>query len=199
MSALPAQVAVGHDSWTSLVRVMSGCVACPLAASRRQVVPGGWPPGARLLLVGEAPGAAEDAGGVPFVGRSGQLLDQLLAEAGVPRAAVAVCNVVKCRPPGNRTPRRLEVETCRGWLDRQVELIDPAVIVSLGATAAAWALGPGRRLADVHGTAVRARGRLVVPTYHPAAAIRSGPAGVAASALRADLATVAALLRSVDG
>ena len=195
MSAQPVDLAPSLPSWASLVAAASGCTACPLAESRTRVVPGVYPVGARLLLVGEAPGAQEDATGVPFVGRSGELLDQLLAAAGLDRATLAVCNVVKCRPPANRPPRRAEVATCRPWLDRQVDLIDPAVLVTLGATALAWALGPGVRLADVHGSVVDIGGRALVPTYHPAAAIRFGPRGAPLAALRADLAVAAGLLR----
>jgi DNA polymerase len=137
----PAAIAPTMATWPRLVEAMSGCPACPLSLSRTRVVPGVYPQAARILLVGEAPGAEEDAGGLPFVGRSGQLLDTLLAEAGLVRDELAICNVVKCRPPANRPPRAGEVRTCRPWLDRQVELIDPAVVVTLGATALTWALG----------------------------------------------------------
>ena len=191
----PAAIAPGMPSWSALAAAMSGCPACPLSLSRTRVVPGVYPPGARVLLVGEAPGAAEDAGGLPFIGRSGQLLDTLLAEVGLSRAELAVCNVVKCRPPDNRPPRAIEVRTCRPWLDRQVELIDPAVVVTLGATALAWALGRSTRLADAHGRPHGFGACLLVPTYHPAAALRFGPQGTPMTALRQDLAVVAALLR----
>lgn len=170
----------------------SGCTACPaLVAGRTQVVPGDFPPGARVLLVGEAPGAQEDLSGRPFVGKAGQLLDTLLAEAGLDRAEVAVANVLKCRPPGNRTPTRAEAERCRPWLDRQVELLDPAVVVTLGGTAAAWAFGPGARLTTLRGTVHDWQGRRLVVTYHPSAAIRFGPNGAPIAALREDLALVA--------
>ena len=194
MSSAPADLAPPLTSWERLVEVASGCVACPLAGTRTQVVPGVRPPGARLLLVGEAPGAQEDAAGVPFVGRSGQLLDALLAEAGLDRGGVAVCKVVKWRPPGNRQPRRAEVATCRPWLDRQVELVDPAAVVTLGATALAWALGPRKRLADMRGRVLAWHGRALVATYHPAAAIRFGPRGAPLAALRTDLRLAAGLV-----
>ena len=193
-SPRPADVAPAVSSWDALVAAASACTACGLARSRTRVVPGVCPPGARLLLVGEAPGAQEDAAGVPFVGRSGEVLDRLLAEAGLDRSGVAVCNVVKCRPPANRPPRRGEMSTCRPWLDRQVELVDPAVLVTLGATALAWALGPTARLADLHGRVRPLGGRRLVPTYHPAAAIRFGPRGAPLAALRADLRVAAGLL-----
>jgi len=119
------------------------CTACPeLAATRTQVVPGVLPPGARLLVLGEAPGAAEDIAGTPFVGRSGQLLDELLAAVGVARSQVAVLNTVQCRPPGNRPPTRAETATCRPWATRQLELAAPEVVVALGLSATRWFLGP---------------------------------------------------------
>ena len=124
------------------------CTACPLAAGRTTVVVGSGPVPAPLLVLGEGPGAQEDATGRPFVGRAGQLLDRLLVAAGMPRERVAVSNVVKCRPPGNRPPTRAEVVTCRGWLAAQILLIDPEVIVTLGGTATGWALGRGLRLAE---------------------------------------------------
>ncbi len=191
--------AAGASSWDELVAVVQGCVACDeLAVSRTRVVAGQRPPGAEVLLVGEAPGAQEDETGVPFVGRSGQLLDQLLGEAGLRREQVAVANVLKCRPPANRTPRRAEVARCRPWLTRQVELVDPRVVVALGSTAAAWFFGPSARIG-----ALRLRsltdpltydGRALLVTYHPSAAIRFGPNGEPLAALRADLSRVAALL-----
>ena len=191
----PAAIAPAMPSWPALAAAMSGCPACPLSLSRSRVVPGVYPTGARVLLVGEAPGAAEDAGGLPFIGRSGQLLDALLAEVGLARAELAVCNVVKCRPPGNRPPRAVEMRTCRPWLDRQVELIDPAVVVTLGATALTWALGRSTRLAEAHGRVHDFGARVLVPTYHPAAALRFGPQGTPMAALRDDLGVVAGLLR----
>jgi uracil-DNA glycosylase len=177
-----------------------GCTACPeLAATRTHVVPGAVPPGARLLVLGEAPGAQEDESGLPFVGRSGQLLDELLAEAGADRADVGVLNTLKCRPPGNRPPTRAESATCRGWTARQLELAAPAVVVALGLSAARWFLGPG--------TLASLRGRLhdvdlagvgtvrVLPTYHPSAALRHGPQGEPRRLLREDLTLAVSVCR----
>lgn len=165
-----------------------GCTACPeLAATRTQVVPGVVPPAARLLLLGEAPGAREDETGLPFVGASGQLLDQLLAEAGGARADVGVLNTLKCRPPGNRPPTRVESRTCRGWTERQLELAAPRVVVALGLSATRWFLGP-TTLAAVRGRLHDVSGLQVLPTYHPSAAIRFGPAGEPRRLLREDLA-----------
>jgi uracil-DNA glycosylase family 4 len=185
--------------WADLVTAVQGCVACPeLAASRTRVVPGEAPPGADVLLVGEAPGAQEDETGVPFVGRSGQLLDGLLGDAGLRRDQVAVANVLKCRPPANRKPRRAEVTRCRPWLDRQVDLVDPVVVVALGGTAAEWFVGPGARIAVLREqgrvTPLQHRGRRLLVTYHPSAAIRFGPRGAPLAALREDLAEVARVL-----
>lgn len=196
---LLAPASPGLDELAAVVR---GCTACPeLAATRTQVVPGVVPPGARLLVVGEAPGAQEDESGRPFVGRSGQLLDALLAEAGVARADVAVLNTLKCRPPGNRPPSRPESAACRPWTERQLALAAPAVVVALGLSAARWFLGP-TTLAAVRGTlhdVVLADGRAVrvLPTYHPSAALRWGPGGEPRRLLAEDLARAAALAGAV--
>jgi DNA polymerase len=190
-----AAAAAGCGSWDELVSGSAGCVACPeLAATRTTVVVGEAPAGARLALVGEAPGADEDRAGRPFVGRAGRLLDELLAEAGLDRSAVAVVNVLQCRPPGNRTPATAEVARCRGWLDRKLALVAPELVVALGLTAAGWFLGRGVRLGAVRGTVHEVAGRRVLPTYHPSAAIRYGPAGEPLAGLRADLALAASLL-----
>jgi DNA polymerase len=174
-----------------------GCTACPeLAATRTQVVPGVVPTGARLLVLGEAPGAQEDESGLPFVGRSGQLLDQLLAEVGVARTEVGVLNTLKCRPPGNRPPSRAESRTCRGWTERQLALAAPQVVVALGLSATRWFLGP-TSLAAVRGRLHEHDGYRVLPTYHPSAAIRFGPNGEPRRLLREDLALAASAIASV--
>lgn len=187
--------------WAALAEEMVGCTACGLAATRTQVVPGVAPRDARVVLIGEAPGRAEDEGGLPFVGRSGRLLDELLDAAGLHRDQLAIVNTVKCRPPANRTPKRIEATTCRPWLDRQVRFIDPDVVVTLGGSALAWALGTGRRLRDARGQVHRLRlpgseqrSYQMVATYHPAAALRFGPAGEPRLALAADLQLAAGLV-----
>ncbi|SVC70462.1 uncharacterized protein METZ01_LOCUS323316, partial [marine metagenome] len=115
----------------------ASCTACGLAEGRTQVVFGNGSPDADVMFVGEAPGAREDEQGVPFVGRSGQLLDRLLAEElGMDRSDVYIANVVKCRPPDNRDPRPEEIAACRPWLARQMDLVDPSVVVTLGNFAA---------------------------------------------------------------
>jgi uracil-DNA glycosylase family 4 len=193
-----ARVAAAAPDWTTLAAAARPCVACPeLAAVRQHVVVGDVPVGGRpsFALVGEAPGATEDETGRPFVGRSGALLDQLLGEAGLSRSEAAVLNIVKCRPPGNRTPKAPEVARCSGWLRRQLELLDPPVVVALGLSAAKWFLGPRTVLAQAReGAPHDYEGRALWATYHPSAAIRFGPNGAPRAALLADLRAVAASL-----
>jgi DNA polymerase len=193
-----ARVAAAAPDWTPLAAAARACVACPeLAAVRQHVVVGDVPVGGRppFVLVGEAPGATEDETGRPFVGRSGALLDQLLDEAGLSRSEAAVLNIVKCRPPGNRTPKAPEVARCSGWLRRQLELLDPPVVVALGLSAAKWFLGPRTVLAQAREVAPHDYGgRALWATYHPSAAIRFGPDGAPRAALLADLRAVAASL-----
>jgi uracil-DNA glycosylase len=189
-----ARTAAAAPDWETLAAAARSCRACPeLAAARQHVVVGDVPATGRprFALVGEAPGAQEDATGRPFVGRSGELLDLLLAEAGLDRAQGAVLNVVKCRPPGNRTPKSFEVARCSGWLRRQLELLDPPVIVALGLSAAKWFLGPKTVLATVRGVPHDVDGRPVWATYHPSAAIRFGPNGAPRAGLLEDLTAVA--------
>jgi uracil-DNA glycosylase family 4 len=179
----------------ALAVVVRSCVACPeLAATRTTVVVGDTPAQPRLLIVGEAPGANEDLAGRPFVGKGGQLLDDLLTEAGLARADAAVLNVLKCRPPSNRTPTRAEASRCAGWLDRQVELIDPPLVLTLGRTALTWALGASMTIDGVRSRVHQWRGRRLVASYHPSAAIRFGPRGAPRLALEADLRFVAETL-----
>ncbi|MCW2676378.1 MAG: Uracil-DNA glycosylase [Modestobacter sp.] len=192
-----ARTAAAAPDWATLATVAGSCLACPeLAAARQHVVVGDVPAGGRprFVLVGEAPGAQEDATGRPFVGRSGALLDLLLTEAGLDRAQAAVLNVVKCRPPGNRTPKAPEVARCSGWLRRQLELLDARVVVALGLSSAKWFLGPRTVLGQVRGRPHEVDGRAVWATYHPSAAIRFGPNGAPRAGLLADLTAVASAL-----
>jgi len=194
-----ARTAAAAADWPALAAAASPCVACPELAATRQHVVVGDPPRrgrARFALIGEAPGANEDETGRPFVGRSGQLLDLLLAEAGLDRADAAVLNIVKCRPPGNRTPKTPEVERCSGWLRRQLELLDPPVVVALGLSSAKWFLGSRTKLAEARGRPHDVGGRAVWATYHPSAAIRFGPAGAPRAGLLEDLTSVARSLAS---
>jgi DNA polymerase len=136
------------------------------------MVPGEGGAGAGVMFVGEAPGASEDQQGRPFVGRAGRLLDALLEEAGLVREDVYITNVVKARPPGNRDPRAPEVAHHLPWLERELALIGPRVVIPLGRHALAH-FAPGRKITDVHGEPVVERGRLLVPWLHPAVAVRN--------------------------
>jgi DNA polymerase len=186
-------VTSADQRWRVLARQISACTACPdLAASRTRTVVGALPGGgARVMLVGEAPGATEDQTGMPFVGKAGQLLDELLADVGIARDAVAVTNVLKCRPPGNRKPTRPEVANCRGFLTAQLAIVDPAVVVALGGTAVEWFFGPGAKIGPLRGRLHEVAGRRVMATYHPSAALRFGPRGMPRAALREDLSVLA--------
>ena len=146
------------------------CTRCPLHIGRTQAVPGEGNPLSDVLLVGEGPGAREDATGRPFVGPAGQLLDELLQSIGWAREHVFIANVVKCRPPGNRDPEPEEIGACRPYLDRQEAALDPAVIVTLGRHSLRRYL-PDARIGEVHGRLRRSGGRFVFPMYHPAAAL----------------------------
>ena len=174
----------------------STCTRCGLAEGRTQVVFGAGDPHARLMVVGEGPGAEEDRQGLPFVGRSGQLLDRLLVEElGTTRDAVYIANVVKCRPPGNRDPRPEEVDACSPWLDTQLELIEPAVVVTLGNFAARRLLGSTQGITALRGRTYPFRSGVLVPTLHPAYALRGGGGVLAqmrADFVRAKLALAAA-------
>jgi len=165
----------------------SGCTRCPLSAGRTSVVFGMGDPHADLMFIGEGPGAEEDRLGLPFVGRSGQLLDRLvLEEMGRRRTdGVYIANVVKCRPPGNRDPRPEEVAACRPWLEAQLDLIDPKVIVTLGNFASRLLLDTTVGITKLRGQSYPYGGRILVPTLHPAAVLRGG--GGAMALVRADL------------
>ena len=151
------------------------CTRCRLAAGRTQVVFGVGDPEADLMFVGEAPGFHEDKQGFPFVGQAGKLLDQLLARIGLTRAQVYIANVIKCRPPGNRDPQPDEIEACEGHLFRQIELIEPKVIATLGNFATKLLTGKPHGITRVHGkpqeTRVAGRSVVLYPLYHPAAAL----------------------------
>ncbi|MBE0465899.1 MAG: uracil-DNA glycosylase [Candidatus Desulforudis sp.] len=151
---------------------MAECRECGLAAGRTYVVFGEGNPRARLMLIGEGPGAEEDRLGRPFVGPAGQLLDKILAAAGITRPEVYIANVVKCRPPGNRVPTREEAAACLPWLRKQFSLIAPPLVVILGSTALKNLIDPQASITAWRGQwIVRGRTRLM-PTYHPAALLR---------------------------
>jgi DNA polymerase len=190
------EVADACATWDDLRAAASTCVACPLSEGRTQVVFADGDAPADVMFVGEAPGFHEDKQGVPFVGVSGQLLTRLLSEVGIERSQVVIANVLKCRPPNNRDPFPAEVDTCKGWLRRQVHLVDPAVICTLGNFATRWALGPDVSISRVRGQRFTVSGRTVVPTFHPSAALRSGPQGSQMKALQSDIALLAEVVRA---
>jgi DNA polymerase len=173
----------------------SGCVRCPLSQTRTKVVFGNGNADAELMFVGEAPGADEDRQGLPFVGRAGRLLDEMLAGIGLSREQVFVANVLKCRPPGNRDPQPNEIETCRPYLHEQVRLIEPRVVCTLGNFATKLLTGNQTGITRVRGTpqvhTLGERTVFVLPLFHPAAALRT-PA--VAETLRKDFESLPALL-----
>ncbi|HEY2814262.1 MAG TPA: uracil-DNA glycosylase [Acidimicrobiales bacterium] len=170
-----------------LAEEASTCTRCKLSGlGRSQVVFGMGDPHAGLMFVGEGPGAEEDKQGLPFVGRSGQLLDKLmLEELGVTRDRVFIANVVKCRPPGNRDPEPDEIETCRPWLEQQLALIEPKVVVTLGNFATKLLLETKEGITRLRGKQYPFRGGVLIPTFHPAAVLRGG--GEPLAQMRADL------------
>lgn len=171
----------------------STCTRCALAAGRTSVVFGSGDPKARLMFVGEAPGHDEDLAGEPFVGRSGKLLDRLMREElGIERSSCYIANVVKCRPPRNRDPKEEEIEACRPYLHRQVELIRPVVVVTLGNFATRLLLGTSEGISRLRGRTYRWGDRHLVPTYHPAAVLRSS--GEMLAEMRADFVRAKQLL-----
>ncbi|MBQ2757337.1 MAG: uracil-DNA glycosylase [Clostridia bacterium] len=158
--------------WQALLENCSSCHKCALGDTRTNVVFGAGQKNASLLFVGEAPGEAEDLSGVPFVGRAGQLLNSFLDEVGIARDKVYIANILKCRPPENRDPSPAEEEACRPWLEAQIRLIDPRVIVCLGRIAAARLIKPDFRITKEHGVWFDREGRLITAVYHPAYLLR---------------------------
>ncbi len=160
-----------------IAKKISVCQKCPLYKTATRSVPGAGNPRARLMFIGEAPGFHEDQQGLPFVGAAGKLLDKLLAGIGMKREDVWIGNMLKHRPPGNRDPLPEELEACRPYLAGQIEVINPEVVVTLGRFALNYFL-PAERISQVHGVARYAQmageKRVVIPVYHPAAALRSG-------------------------
>jgi len=150
------------------------CSNCGLASTRQQVVVSRGNPQARVMVIGEAPGASEDEQGHPFVGRSGQLLDQLLQLAGLnPAADVLFSNVVKCRPPNNRKPTAIELKACRPWIDDQIDRVDPSVVILVGATAVAAMVQRKQPMSGLRGQWIRQDARLWMPIFHPSYLLRN--------------------------
>jgi DNA polymerase len=176
VAPLPTLIVPVADRAAALAAVQAeigDCTRCPLAyAGRKTIVFGDGDPGARLMFVGEGPGADEDASGVPFVGKAGQLLNNMIAAMGLKREDVYIANIVKCRPPANRTPEYIEATTCSQFLAKQIDIVHPEVIVALGATAATYLLGVKQSLASLRGQWHSVRGAKVAVTYHPAFLLR---------------------------
>jgi DNA polymerase len=163
----------GEPALIELYKEIADCPNCELARRRKQTVPGSGPASAEIMLIGEAPGAREDEQGFPFIGPAGKFLDELLASVELSRETVYIANVVKCRPPDNRDPHQIEIDACQPFLDRQIEIIDPKLIVTLGRfSMARWF--SGTTISRVHGQPKQVDGRYVIPMYHPAAALHRG-------------------------
>ena len=174
---------------------VSGCTRCRLSQARTQVVFGVGDPHADLMFVGEAPGFHEDKQGLPFVGQAGKLLDKLLAGIGLERSDVYIANVLKCRPPGNRDPRPDEIDACKGYLREQIRLIAPEVVMTLGNFATKLLLNTETGITRLRGRPHQWwLGALLIPTFHPAAALRGGDR--VADQMREDFALVRSILDS---
>ena len=169
---IPPDASAAPDSWESLRHDCLQCRGCGLWETRTHVVFGVGNPEAEILLIGEGPGADEDMQGLAFVGAAGQLLTKMIAAMGMTREEVYICNIVKCRPPQNRTPFPEEAAACLPYLRQQVALVRPQVIVLLGATAARAVLGDQARITRDRGRWVERKGVFIMPTYHPAALLR---------------------------
>jgi uracil-DNA glycosylase len=165
--------ATERAAFLNLIREDIGdCTRCALHKGRNKIVFGDGSPNARIMFVGEGPGADEDAQGIPFVGKAGQLLNNMIAAMGLKRDEVYIANVVKCRPPGNRTPEPDEANTCSPFLFRQIDVVRPQVLVALGATAATYLFGARQPLAGLRGRVHAFRGAQLIVTYHPAYLLR---------------------------
>ena len=171
MAVMPSPPGSFKQSWLERCRQ---CSRCGLSAERQHVVISRGDPSAKVMVIGEAPGASEDIQGLPFVGRSGQLLDQLLRTVGFnPDSDLFICNVVKCRPPNNRKPSSAELRACRPWIEEQLAHVDPLVVVLVGATAVAAMLKRKQAMRSLRGVWIEQAGRLWMPVFHPAYLLRN--------------------------
>jgi DNA polymerase len=174
----------------------STCTRCRLSAGRTQVVFGDGTGRAGVMFIGEGPGYHEDKQGLPFVGAAGQLLNRLLSEIGMSREDVRIVNVVNCRPPGNRDPLPDEIEACKPWLEEQIRIFDPRVIMTLGNFATRVILDRPVSISRVRGEKQIVGGRMVIPTFHPAAVLRGGgDASAQMGAIRSDFAAILEALK----
>jgi DNA polymerase len=185
--------ATGSVELDAIRSELGDCTRCALSERRRNIVFGVGSPEARLVIVGEAPGRDEDMTGIPFVGRAGQLLTRMLAAIGMAREDAYICNVLKCRPPGNRDPEPQEIATCSPFMGRQVDAIAPKVVLTVGKFASQMVTGLDQRMGQMRGKVFDYRTIPVVPTYHPAYLLRNPSAK--GDAYR-DLLTVQRLLRA---
>ena len=160
------------DTWESLKHDCKDCRACSLGDTRHNLVFGAGNEQAEVMLIGEGPGEQEDLKGIPFVGPAGKLLDDMLEMIDLDRRRVYIANIVKCRPPRNRDPLNVEQEACRPWLDRQIALVDPKIIVCLGRIAAMSLIREDFRITREHGQWFEVKGRHIMATYHPSALLR---------------------------
>ena len=161
---------VKKSELADLHKQIAACEKCILHKSRVRAVPGAGPADAEVMFIGEGPGFHENQQGLPFVGAAGKFLDELLAQINLSRKQVFITNVVKCRPPGNRDPRPDEIEACRAYLDRQIELIKPKMVITLGRFSMARYF-PNAKISHVHGQPRKMEGVIYYPMYHPAAAL----------------------------
>ena len=180
---------------TDLYAEIALCQQCELAKSRTKVVPGEGAEDADIMFIGEAPGWHEDQQGRPFVGPAGSFLDELLASIQLKRSQVYIANVIKCRPPGNRDPLPSEVRNCRSWLERQIEVINPRVIVTLGRYSMAMFF-PGKSISKIHGTAQKRGDIIYYAMYHPAAALHQQSLR---QAIKEDMLKIPSLLARTEG
>jgi DNA polymerase len=164
---------VGEKGLAAVRAAMGDCTRCPLHRGRRSLVFGEGNPDADLVFVGEGPGRDEDLQGRPFVGRAGQLLNQIIEAMGLRREDVYICNVIKCRPPNNRVPQRGEVETCSPFLFRQLRVLRPKIVCTLGSVATQTVLGTPTPISRLRGRFTRHRGMEILPTFHPAYLLRN--------------------------
>jgi DNA polymerase len=172
--ALTREVSIAVMDWVQLKQAVRECVACQLHAKRTQTVFGVGDEAADWLFIGEGPGAEEDARGEPFVGQAGRLLDNMLAAIGLRRGQdVYIANIVKCRPPGNRTPEPAEAHACEGYLQRQIALLRPRLLIALGKTAASNLLNTEASIGSLRGRVHQCHGLPLIVTYHPAYLLRS--------------------------
>jgi uracil-DNA glycosylase len=158
------------DRLADIAAEVTACTRCPLAETRTNSVPGNGDPTSPYLFIGEAPGSNEDAQGLPFVGNAGNVLNRLIEGIGLEREEVFVTNIVKCRPPDNRDPEPAEIDACSGYLRRQIELMDPEAIITLGRFSMNHFI-PGERISRIHGSSHEVDGRIIIAMYHPAASL----------------------------